>query len=83
MGKVILEFDSIEEQDDIQSALNGYKWKLAMNDLDDLLRETEKYDKSLVKPYGPDLATDIEYEIAAKLRETIREILFEYGLKFD
>jgi len=83
MGKVILEFDSIEEQDDIKSALDGYKWKLAMNDLDDLLRETEKYDKSLVKPYGPDLATEIEYEIAAKLRETIREILFEYGLKFD
>jgi len=54
-----------------------------MNDLDDLLRETEKYDKSLVKPYGPDLATEIEYEIASKLRETIREILFEYGLKFD
>jgi len=83
MGKVILEFDSIEEQDDIKSALDGYKWKLAMNDLDDLLRETEKYDKSLVKPYGPDLATEIEYEIASKLRETIREILFEYGLKFD
>ena len=83
MGKVILEFNSIEEQDEIQSALNGYKWKLAMNDLDDLLRETEKYDKSLVKPYGPELATEVEYEVASKLRETIREILFEYGLKFD
>jgi len=83
MGKVILEFDSIEEQDDIKSALDGYKWKMAMNDLDNLLRETEKYDKSLVKPYGPDLATEVEYEIASKLRETIREILFEYGLKFD
>ena len=83
MGKVILEFDATEEQDDIKSALDGYKWKLAMNDLDDLLRETEKYDKSLIKPYGPDLATEVEYEIASKLRETIREILFEYGLKFD
>lgn len=83
MGKVILEFDSIEEQDEIKDALNGYKWKLAMNDLDDLLRETEKYDKSLVKPYGPDLATEVEYDVAIKLRETIREILFEYGLKFD
>jgi hypothetical protein len=83
MGKVILEFDSIEEQDEIKSALDGYKWKLAMNDLDDLLRETEKYDKSLIKPYGPELATEVEYEVASKLRETIREILFEYGLKFD
>ena len=83
MGKVILEFDSIEEQDDIQSALNGYKWKLAMWDLDQLLRSTEKYDKSLVKPYGSEPATEIEYQIAERLRSEIREILSGYGLILD
>lgn len=83
MGKVILEFDSVEEQSDIKDALDGYKWKLAMGELDDLLRETEKYDKSLIKPYGSDSATAVEYEIATKLRESIREILFSYNLKLD
>lgn len=83
MGKVILEFDSIEEQDDIKSALDGYKWKLAMNDLDNLLRSTEKYDKSLINPYSKDLATEIEYQIAEKLREQIRSILSDYGLILD
>jgi len=83
MGKVILEFDSIEEQDDIQSALNGYKWKLAMRDLDQLLRSTEKYDKSLVKPYGSEPATEMEYQVAERLRDEIREILSGYGLMLD
>ena len=83
MGKVILEFDSIEEQDDIQSALNGYKWKLAMSDLDNLFRATEKYDKSLINPYSSELATETEYLIAEKMREHIREILSGYGLQLD
>jgi hypothetical protein len=83
MGKVILEFDSIEEQDDIKSALDGYKWKLAMNDLDNLLRATEKYDKSLINPYSNELATEIEYQVAEKLREQIRDILSGYGLMLD
>lgn len=83
MGKVILEFDSIEEQDEIQSALNGYKWKLAMWDLDQLLRSTEKYDKSLAKPHGSEPATEIEYQIAERLRGEIREILSGYGLILD
>jgi hypothetical protein len=83
MGKVILEFDSIEEQDDIKSALEGYKWKLAMNDLDNLLRATEKYDKSLINPYSNELATEIEYQVAEKLREQIRDILSGYGLMLD
>ena len=83
MGKVILEFDSIEEQDDIKSALDGYKWKLAMNDLDNLLRATEKYDKSLINPYSNELATEIEYQVAEKLREQIRDILSGYGLILD
>ena len=81
MGKVILEFDSVEEQEDIQSALDGYKWKLAMWDLDQLLRSTTKYDVSILEQNKP--ASEEEYNIAEKLREEIRGILNEYNLILD
>ena len=79
--KVILEFDGIEEQDNIREALDGYKWKLAMWDLDQLLRKTTKYQSSVL-PFV-DVATEIEREVAEKLRESIREILNNYNLKQD
>jgi hypothetical protein len=81
MGKVTLEFDSVEEQEDIQSALNGYKWKLAMGDIDQLLRSTTKYDVSILEQNKP--ASEEEYNIAEKLREEIRGILDDYNLKLD
>ena len=75
MGKVILEFDSIEEQDDARAALDGYKWKLAMWDLDQLLRGTTKHGI-----FNNKEATGSEQDMAEKLRESIREILSEYNL---
>ena len=47
MGKIILEFDSVEEADEIINALDGYKWKLAIWDLDQHLREQVKYNSNL------------------------------------
>jgi len=81
MAKVIIEFDSVEEQEDIQTALDGYKWKLAMWDLDQELRKTTKYDVSILT-HG-ETPKDYEYEMAEKMRETIREILNSYGLIMD
>lgn len=81
MSKIILEFDGVEEQDDARTALDGYKWKLAMWDLDQLLRSTTKYDVSLLK--HNEQATEAEYEIADKIREEIRRILENYNLKLD
>ena len=81
MGKIILKFDSIEEQDEARTALDGYKWKLAMWDLDQLLRSTTKHDVSLLN--SSKQATEEEYEIAEKIREEIRGFLNEYGLVFD
>jgi len=78
MGKVILEFDSIEEQDDARAALDGYKWKLAMWDLDQLLRGTTKHGI-----FNNREATGAEQDMAEKLRESIREILSEYNLNLD
>jgi hypothetical protein len=78
MSKIILEFNGVEEADDARTALDGYKWKLAMWDLDQLLRSTTKYDVSLLKP--TEQASETEYEVAEKLREKIRGILGEYNL---
>ena len=72
--KVIIEFDGNEEQDDLRTALDGYKWKSVVWDLDQKLRATIKYDCN---------ATETEREIAEKLREFIREILNDYNLKQD
>lgn len=78
--KVILEFDGNEEQDDLRTALDGYKWKLAMWDLDQKLRRTTKYNHGILSDGN---ATETEREIAEKLREFIREILNNYNLKQD
>lgn len=80
MAKVILEFDAIEDQDDIQSALNGYKWKLAMWDLDQELRATTKYGKSHINNAE---VCSVEDAVAERYRNMIREILSGYGLMFD
>ena len=81
MSKIILEFDGVEEQDDARTALDGYKWKLAMWDLDQLLRSTTKHGVSLLK--HNEQASEAEYEVAEKIRDEIRDIIFGYGLKLD
>jgi hypothetical protein len=81
MGKIILEFDSIEEQDDARSALDGYKWKIAVWDIDQFLRSTTKYNTSILALDGE--ATNEEVEIAVAIREEICKILDSYNLKLD
>ncbi len=81
MSKVILEFDSVEESDEIQDAINGWKWKNAMWDLDQKLRDTTKYSKSVIQ--GQDNASSEECNIADRYRELIREILQDNKLYFD
>lgn len=81
MAKIILEFDSTEESDDARVALDGYKWKIAMWDLDQLLRATTKYGAGLVNK-GQE-ATSEESHIAETLREEIRRILNDYNLSLN
>lgn len=78
MGKIILEFDSDEERDDARTALDAYKWKGAVWDLDQKLREITKYGY-----IGQVEATEEERELAEKLRTTLREILEEFNLNLD
>ena len=79
--KVTIEFDGTEEQDDARTALDGYKWKIAMRQLDQFLRSTTKHGFSLLNPN--EKATELERKIAEKFREKIRDILAEYNLKTD
>jgi hypothetical protein len=75
MTKVTIEFDSIEEA---QTAFEGHKWKLAMWDLDQELRNTTKYGKSVI--HSESGAPEFEIDIAEKYREMLREILDNYRL---
>ena len=75
--KVIIEYE-FEEQDDARTALDGYKWKMAMFELDQLLRSATKYGS-----FERREATSEEQDMAEKLRDAIREILNEYNLNLD
>ena len=43
MAEVILKFDSVEEAEDLRSAIDGWKWKRVAWDLDQYLRNKIKY----------------------------------------
>ena len=81
MGKIILEFDSVEESDDARTAMDGYKWKMVLWDLEQELRTTVKHSRSILNNDGE--ATEVEIEVADKVREKIREILDGYGLNLE
>lgn len=81
MGKIILEFDSIEEQDNARVALDGYKWKMAMWDLDQLLRGTTKHGASMLDKSKE--AAEEEFAVVKKIRNEIRNILNDRNLNLD
>jgi len=78
MGKIILEFDSEEESNDARTALDGYKWKSVVWDLDQELRSTVKHGY-----IGNKEATSEEVDAADKLRTKLREILEDNNLNLD
>jgi hypothetical protein len=78
MGKIILEFNSEEESDDARTALDGYKWKAAMWELDQKLRSTTKYGQSVINNESE--ASGIEQDIAEKYREIIIEITQSHSI---
>lgn len=78
MGKIILEFDSDEEKDEARTALNGYKWKGLVWDLDQELRKITKYGF-----VGNREATSEEMTSAETLREELRRLLDEWNLNLE
>ncbi len=81
MGKIIMEFDSIEEQDDARVALDGSKLKMVVWDLDQTLRSTTKHGVSMFDKSKE--ATESEQDMAYKMRDFIKDILNEYNLNLD
>jgi hypothetical protein len=78
MVKIIMEFDS---SDEAQEAIDGSKWKQAFWELNNELRNTTKYDVSIINNNLQ--ATDIEQEICSKVRDMMFEILNRWNLKID
>ena len=71
--KITLEFKD-EDAEEALTALDGYKWKLAMWDLDQYLRSEIKYNADL---------TEQAYEALENCRYKIGLILENYNLKLD
>lgn len=69
MAKVILEFDSFEEADEIKDCMNGFKWRMLVVELDNYYRNMYKYSENV-----------FDAELAEKVRNKIHELLSENEL---
>ena len=69
MSKVILEFDSFEEADEIKDCMNGFKWRMLVVELDNYYRNMYKYSEN-----------GNEVELAEKVRTKLHELLYENEL---
>ena len=74
MGKIILEFDSFEEQEEARMALDGTKYKLVIWNLDQHLRSELKYNDNLDEKV---------YDEFEQLRDKLRQLLGDQGLRMD
>ena len=72
MAKVTLEFDSLEDSDDIKCALYGWKYALVIEELDQYYRGIYKYSE-----------IGSEIENAEQVRDKIREIMHDNGLLME
>jgi hypothetical protein len=72
--KVIIEFSDEDAASDAQVALDGWKWKSAIWELDQHLRNEVKYNEKLPSEVG---------EAYEKLRDKIREILSDSNLTME
>ena len=74
MAKVTLEFDPTEDREDMESAINGWKWKMLVWDLDQHLRTELKYN---------DAVTGEVYAALEKIRERLHELKTDSGLTLE
>ena len=71
--KAILEFNLPDDQSDFESAVNGYKWQLAVWDMNQYLRSVTKY--------APDETSAEVVEALDKARDKLFNILNDYNLE--
>jgi hypothetical protein len=74
MAKVILEFDPFEDKYEMESALNGTKWRSLVWDLDQYLRSELKYNDKL---------NGEAYDAVEKIREKLHELKNDEGLTLE
>jgi hypothetical protein len=72
MAKVTIEFDTIEDKDEMEMCLNGMKWYSLAWELDQYIRGRLKYSE---------LSEEV-YKELSETREKLHEIMREEGLKF-
>jgi len=80
MAKVTIEFDRVEEADELRMALDGWKYKMFIWELDQKLRSIHKYGAAL---NGNGEATEEEMDVCYRLREYIREELRDSNLTIE
>jgi hypothetical protein len=71
MTSATLTFD---DEHDLLVAINGYKFKLALWDLDQFLRSELKYNDKL---------TQEQYDYAEMLRDKLHEFINDYNVALD
>ncbi len=74
MAKVTIEFDSIEDKEEMEMCLNALKWYSLAWDLDQYLRGRLKYEDNL---------TEDAYKALDEARDKLHELLRENGLTFN
>lgn len=79
MAKIILEFTE-DEENDARVAIDGYKYKHFIWELDQKLRSVHKYGAAL---QGQGEATSEEMDVCYRLRDVIREMLQEDNLTIE
>ena len=72
MAKVTIEFDSIEDNEELTLYINGMKWYSLAWELDQYMRSRLKYSE---------LSEEV-YKELSETREKLHEIMREEGLKF-
>ena len=79
MAKVILEFGE-DEINEARVAIDGYKYKMLIWELDQKLRSVHKHGAALE---GRGEATEAEMDVCYRLRDIIREMLLEDNLTIE
>jgi hypothetical protein len=69
MSKIILEFDSFEDADEIKDCMNGSKWRMLVTELDNYYRNMYKHSDN-----------EDDIEMAEKVRYKLRELLDDHEL---
>ena len=80
MSKVTIEFDRVEDADDLRNALDGWKYKMFIWDLDQKLRSVHKHGAAIE---GSGEATPEEMDVCYRIREYIRQELQDSNLTIE